>query len=69
MIGDRVGRLIESDLVLNLSPPLAIKDTTSATAAWWAATETRIASDRPPRAPATCQSVHANRKLFDRRRG
>jgi alpha-glucosidase len=40
MVADRVGRLIESDLVLNLSPPLAIKDTSwikpgKTTFPWW----------------------------------
>jgi alpha-glucosidase len=40
MVGDRVGRLIESDLVLNVSPPLAIKDTSwikpgKTTFPWW----------------------------------
>ncbi|MHB8736761.1 MAG: glycoside hydrolase family 97 N-terminal domain-containing protein, partial [Terriglobales bacterium] len=40
MIGDRVGRLVESDLVLNLSDPCAIKDTSwikpgKTTFPWW----------------------------------
>jgi alpha-glucosidase len=40
MLGDRVGRLVESDIVLNLSEPCAIKDTSwiktgKTTFPWW----------------------------------
>jgi alpha-glucosidase len=40
LVGDRIGRLVESDLVLNLSPPSAIPDTTwiksgKTTFPWW----------------------------------